>query len=138
MSEDYSEYHVFDIRCKDVLEEEGVRYAGLLNEHGTIIAGGFKDGIVKLEKDQAKFKNFIDRVIEISLRTEHEETLGKLNYISCRRDKIILLSFPFPVSRNVLLISAEPTVNIEKLAKRVAQIFGDSNLFSAWDMKNSN
>lgn len=137
MSEDASEYHVFDIRCKDVLEEEGVRYAGLLNEKGRIIAGGFKQGIVKLEKDQTKFKNFIDRVIEISLRTEHEETLGKLNYISCRRDNVILLSFPFPVSRNVLLISAEPTVNIEKLAKRVAQIFGDSSLFSAWDMKNS-
>lgn len=138
MSDDTSEYHVFDIRCKDVLEEEGVRYAGLINEHGKTIAGGFKHGIVKLEKDQAKFKNFIDRVIEISLRTEHEETLGKLNYVSCRRDKIILLSFPFPVSRNVLLVSAEPTVNIEKLAKKIAQIFGDSDLFSAWDMKNSN
>lgn len=138
MTEEVSEYGVFDIRCKDVLEEEGVRYAGLLNEQGKTIAGGFKPGIVKLEKDQIKFKNFVDRVIEISLRTENEDALGKLNYVSCRRDKVILLSFPFPVSRNVLLISAEPTVNIEKLAKRVAQIFGDSNLFSAWDMQNSN
>lgn len=137
MSEGASEYGVFDIRCKDVLEEEGVRYAGLLDEKGKTIAGGFKQGIVRLEKDQAKFKNFIDRVIEISLRTEHENTLGKLNYISCRRDNVILLSFPFPVSRNVLLVSAEPTVNIEKLAKRISEIFGGSNLFSAWDMKNS-
>jgi hypothetical protein len=53
--------------------------------------------------------------------------LGALNYIAARRDKIILISFPFPVSRHILLVSAEPGLDIEKLANIVVTIFGDSS-----------
>jgi len=130
-----SEYEVYDVRCKDVLEEEGVRFAGILNGEGMTIAGGFKPGIKRLEKDKEKFQRFMDRVIDISLLKEHDETLGKINYILCRRENVVLLSFPFPVTRHVLLVSAEPSVDAEKLASRITRIFGDSYLFSEWDMK---
>ena len=54
-----------------------------------------------------------------------------LNYIASRRDKVILISFPFPVTTNILLISAEPGLDIEKLAENVVKIFsGDSSGFT--------
>lgn len=135
MTEEVSEYRIFDVRCKDVMEEEGIRFAGILDDKGKLLAGGFKQGVSPLEKDEGKFRRFLDRVIEISFRTEQEETLGKLNYVACRRNKVVLISFPFPVSRHLLLVSAEPTVNIEKIASKVCKIFGDAKLFSEWDMK---
>jgi len=137
VSETLTEFKVFDVRCNDAMEEEGVRFCGLVDKSGNLVAGGFKKGINRLEKDGEKFKKFLERVIEISLRKEHEETLGKLNYVACRRDKVVLISFPFPVSNHILLISAEPTVNLEKLSQKISRIFGGSDLFSAWDMKSS-
>ena len=130
-----SEYKIYEVRCKDALEEEGIRFAGIIDESGKLIAGGFKPGVSSLEKDKEKFKHFMDRIIEISLRSEHKETLGELNYVACRRDKVVLISFPFPTSKHLLLISAEPNVNIEKIATKICTIFGGSKLFSAWDMK---
>ncbi|HXW01974.1 MAG TPA: DUF6659 family protein, partial [Candidatus Nitrosotenuis sp.] len=50
-------------------------------------------------------------------------TLGPINYLAARRDKLVLISFPFPVSKFVLLISAEPTVDIESVAKKVVDEF---------------
>ncbi|HEU04647.1 MAG TPA: hypothetical protein ENH95_06000, partial [Nitrosopumilus sp.] len=41
-------------------------------------------------------------------------TLGELNYVACRRDKVVLVSFPFPISKHLLLVSAEPNVSIEE------------------------
>ena len=137
MTEEVSEHRIYEVRCKDAMEEEGIRFAGIINEQGKLLAGGFKPGISPLEKNEEKFKRFMDRVIGISLRSAHENTLGKLNYVACRRNKVVLLSFPFPISRHLLLISAEPTVNIEKLAEKVCSIFGGSKLFSEWDMKTS-
>ena len=61
----------------------------------------------------------------VTLRKEFDKTLGPINYLAARRDRLVLVSFPFPVSKFVLLISAEPTVDIEKLAKAVIQIFSD-------------
>jgi len=118
------------------MEEEGVRFCGLINKNGNQVAGGFKRGVERLEKDKEKFRQFLSRVIEISLRREYDDTLGKLNYVACRRNKVVLISFPFPVSDHILLISANPSVNIEELAKKICRIFGGSNLFSAWDMKD--
>lgn len=138
MSEEVSEHTIFEVRCKDVLEEEGVRFAGIIDKHGKLLAGGFKPGITPLEKDNEKFNRFLERVINISLRKDYEETLGKLNYIACRRDKVTLISFPFPVSNQILLISVNPGINLEALASRVTKIFGGANLFSAWDMKSIN
>ena len=135
MAEEITEHTVYEVRCKDALEEEGVRFAGIINESGMLVAGGFKPGVSPLEKDKEKFKKFLERVIEISLRKEHIGTLGELNYVACRRDKVVLISFPFPISRHLLLISAEPNVSIEKLADKISKIFGGSKLFSEWDMK---
>ena len=117
------------------MEEDNVRFCGLINKNGNLIAGGFKPRVEHLVKDKEKFRSFLNRVITISLRKEHDDTLGKLNYLVCRRDKVVLISFPFPVSDHILLVSAKPTVDLEKLAERVSRIFGDSNLFSAWDIK---
>ncbi len=138
MPEEISEYRVYEVRCKDVMEEEGVRFAGIIDESRKLLAGGFKPGVSPLEKDKEKFNRFLDRVIEISLRHEHKGTLGELNYVACRRDKVVLVSFPFPISKHLLLVSAEPNVSIEKLAEKICKIFGDSKLFSEWDMKTSN
>jgi hypothetical protein len=138
MAEKVSEYKIYEVRCKDAMEEKGVRFAGIIDESGKLLAGGFKPGVSPLEKDKEKFNQFMDRVIEISLRQEHKGTLGELNYVACRRDKVVLVSFPFPISRHLLLVSAEPNVNIEKLADKICNIFGDSKLFSEWDMKSSN
>ena len=138
MAEKVSEYKIYEVRCKDAMEEKGVRFAGIIDESGKLLAGGFKPGVSPLEKDKEKFNQFMDRVIEISLRQEHKGTLGELNYVACRRDKVVLVSFPFPISRHLLLVSAEPNVNIEKLADKICKIFGVSKLFSEWDMKSSN
>ena len=134
MSQD-SEYSVFQVRCDDALDIEGMRYCGLINKDGIQIAGGYKHGVERLEKDQEEFNNFLKRIIEITLHKEPEAALGKLNYACCRRDKVVLISFPFPVSDHILLVSAKPSVNIEELAVRIARIFSDDALFSEWDMK---
>lgn len=122
------EYNIYEVRCGDVLDEEGVRFAAIINSRGKLIAGGFKKGIRALEEDKQKLEEFMKFVIKISSRREYDESLGPINYLASRRNKVILISFPFPVSHNVLLVSAEPYVNIEKLAARITQIFGDSSL----------
>lgn len=69
----------------------------------------------------------MDFASRVSLRKEYDKTLGPINYLAARRDRLVLISFPFPVSKFVLLISAEPTVDIEKIAKRVVMIFSDAS-----------
>ncbi len=116
-------YEIYDMKCQKMLDEDDIRFAGIINEDGNLVSGGFKKGITPLETDEARLKSFLEFVSKVTIRKEYDETLGPINYIAARRDKAVLVSFPFPVSRFVLLISANPSVDIEQLAKKVVDIF---------------
>ena len=118
-----TDYQIYDDKCQKILEEEEIRFAGIINESGSLVSGGFKKDIIPLEGDEARLKSFMEFISKVSIRKEYDKTLGPINYLAARRDKAVLVSFPFPVSKFVLLISANPSVDIEKLATRVMDIF---------------
>lgn len=114
---------LYDEKCEQLLQENEIRFAGIINDQGSLISGGFKKGITPLEGDETKLQSFMEFVSKISIRKEFDQSLGPINYLAARRDKAVLISFPFPVSKIILLISAEPSVDIENIAKKVVDIF---------------
>ncbi|WP_316504984.1 DUF6659 family protein [Nitrosopumilus sp.] len=112
-------------KCKELLQESEIRFAGIVDKEGQLISGGFKEGISPHEGDETRLQTFLEFVSKASIRKEYDESLGPINYLAARRDKAVLVSFPFPVTQILLLISAEPTVNIETLAKKIVEIFTD-------------
>ena len=119
----------FEPRCKEVQYHSGVRFAAIIDKDGNKIAGGFTEGVSPYEGDENNLHDFYKFAIDISLRTDHlSDSLGHLNYIASRRDKVILISFPFPISSKILLISAEPGLDIENLAVDVVKIFSSESL----------
>ena len=116
---------LYDAKCKLLLKEPEIRFAGIINKEGSLVLGGFAEGITPYENDETKLQAFYNFVSKASIRKEFDESLGPINYIAARRDKAVLVSFPFPVSQIALLISAEPNLNIENLAQKGVQIFTD-------------
>ncbi len=118
-----SSLQLYDEKCKILLNEPEIRFAGIINKEGNLVLGGFKEGLTPYENDETKLQAFYNFVSKASIRKEFDESLGPINYIAARRDKAVLVSFPFPISQILLLISAEPSINIESLAKKVVAIF---------------
>ena len=112
-------------KCNRLLSESEIRFAGIVDKVGQLISGGFKEGLIPYEDDETRLQSFLEFVSKASIRTEYDESLGPINYLAARRDKAVLVSFPFPITQVLLLISAEPTANIVNLAKKVVEIFTD-------------
>ena len=114
-------YPGYDEKCKKLTRENEIRFAGIIDESGAIVAGGFKSGLDPLEKDRLRLEEFMEFVYEISQRKSFDGSLGPINYLAARRDKIVLVSFP--MTDLTLLISADHTIDIEKLANHVVDVF---------------
>ncbi len=127
MSDNTAGLELYGKKCDQLLIESEIRFAGIVDQNGQLIAGGFKEGLTPYEGDETKLQAFFDFVSKASIRKEFDESLGPINYLAARRDKAVLVSFPFPITQILLLISAEPTVNIEVLAKKVVEIFTNVN-----------
>ena len=123
MSEQSDVITLYSQKCATLLDDAEIRFAGIVDKNGKLVTGGFKEGLTPYEGDETKLQSFFDFVSKASIRKEFDESLGPINYLAARRDKAVLVSFPFPVTQILLLISAEPTAHIEDLAKKVVGIF---------------
>ncbi len=116
------EYKIFQQKCDRLLQEDEIRFAGLINGMGRLVAGGFKKGVSPLEDDAERQKMYMELALRVSMRMEFDYSLGKVKYSASRREKSVMMSFP--ISNNVLLISAEPDVDIDNTAKKVMKMCG--------------
>ena len=120
---DESRYKMYEEKCNKILAEDDIRFAGIVDVDGRLVAGGQREGVPPLEDSESKLQSFIEFVSKVSIRKDYDDSLGPINYLAARRDKLVLVSFPFPISKILLLVTAEPTANIENLAKNVVDIF---------------
>lgn len=112
----------YEKRCNELLEDDEVRFAGLLDEFGKLLAGGYNQGIdPRLSEEQHSIvcKELSARV---SKRKKYDTELGRVKYSASRREHVVIMSFP--IYEKVVMIVAEPHVNIDRLAFRIIEKLG--------------
>lgn len=116
------EYWLFDQKCNRLLQDDAIRFAGFINSMGRLVAGGFKEGIKPLEDEAERQKMYMELALRVSMRKDFDYSLGPVKYSASRRQKAVMISFP--INSNVLLVSAEPTVDIDKFSNKIMKIIG--------------
>ena len=99
-----------------------MRFAGLLDEFGKLLAGGYKQNInPRLTEEQHDLvcKELASRVAK---RKKYDTELGHVKYSASRREHVVIMSFP--IYEKVIMIVAEPHVNIDRLAFRIIEKLG--------------
>jgi hypothetical protein len=117
-----NEFFLFEQKCQNLLKEPEIRFAGLINPMGHLVAGGMKKGLKPLEDDADMRKLYMELILRVSTRQEFDQTLGEVKYSASRRTKAVVMSFP--IDNKVLLVSANPDVSIDDTAKKVMKIAG--------------
>ena len=117
-----NEYYPFEEKCQSLLKESEIRFAGLINHMGHLVAGGMKPGTKPLEEEADMRKLYMELILRVSTRKEFDYSLGPVEYSASRREKAVVLSFP--IGNKVLLVSANTNVNIDETAKKIKKICG--------------
>jgi hypothetical protein len=107
---------------KKILLEPEIRFCGLVDYNGELISGEIKRGIILLENDQRRRKMFQELAHRVANRSEFDANLGRVKYSSSRREKVVIMSFP--LGRYVILVIAEPHVNIDRLGWKIIDKLG--------------
>ena len=109
-------------KCRKILEDEEIRFVGLLDEYGTTLAGGYKDGMnprLTPEQHKSVCQELASRVAK---RKKFDTELGRVKYSASRREHVVIMSFP--IYDKVIMIVAEPNVNIDRLSFRILDKLG--------------
>lgn len=117
-----NEYWTLNQKCNLVLQEDNVRFAGIVNRMGKLVAGGFKNGIEPLVDDAELQKMYLELALRVSMRQEFDYCLGPVKYTVSKREKTTVMSFP--LDSNILLVSIEPSIPIDMMANKIMKIIG--------------
>lgn len=114
------ELFLYDLKCVRLLREPDITFAGLIDQMGNLVAGGFKHGVLPREDEAERRKMYSDVVLRVSLRKDFDYSMGPVMYSASRREEAVMISFP--LGRRVLLVTAEPDVDIDKIAQKIIKI----------------
>ena len=112
-------FSINDIQKKinDILTEPEIRFAGLIDSEGELVAGGFREGVIPFENDERRRQMFLQLSHRVANREGFDANLGRVKYSSSRREKVVMMSFP--LGRHVIMIITETSVNIDRLGLKI-------------------
>lgn len=102
-----------------ILSDQEVRFAGIVDSKGVLISKKFRKGVVPFESDEGQKKIYQEIAARVSARKKFDHSMGPVKYSASRREKIVIMSFP--INNEILFITAEPNINIDRLAYRIMQ-----------------
>ncbi len=84
----------FRKKCQQILKvSKSIRYAGVINEYGRTLSGIIRPGVKPLLKsEQVKNEFFIISTL-MTLRKSSDSSLGKLDYLVLKHQKVSVLAF---------------------------------------------
>lgn len=117
------QHNLLDIFCNEMCEKTKIRFCGIINSMGRLVGGSFKNGIQPLDNDLQRQMLYMQSRIELSLKSEFNDSLGFVNYIVTYRDKVLIINIPSDSQQHHILISAERDSNVDELVRDVVNLF---------------
>jgi hypothetical protein len=100
-----------------------IRYAGLIDETGSLIVGGMRHGIDSIVDQPSEELYLTHTALRKSMRERFDDTMGKARFVYVEREKLSLLTFY--LDKKMLLITLEPNMesqNVIDLAEDILDI----------------
>jgi len=97
-----------------------IRFAGVINENGRLVAGGMKEGIQPLESERNDEMLFMELALRVRMRKEFDDQLGKVKFSLAQRDRALAMSFP--IGEDTLYVYAEPDADHKELPTKIIEI----------------
>jgi len=109
-------------KIKEIVSEPEIRFCGLIDSSGQLIAGDLDSKIIPLENDQRRKQMYQELAHRVANRKGFDANLGRVKYSSSRREKVVMMSFP--IGKYIIMVIAEPSVNIDRLGWKILNKLG--------------
>jgi hypothetical protein len=105
---------VFDI-------DPAIRFAGVIDRMGKLIAGGMRPGLKPLESIKDMDRLYLEFALRNAMRREFDGEFGPTVYAMSERERIKIATFPMP-GDSLLLISIERAKPHDRIISRVLEL----------------
>lgn len=106
-------------KCTFLLRDDGIFFAGFINNNGRLFAGGFKENSQLIESETTKQMLCMTQSLTTSMRQDFDHCFGPVHYTVSKGKKITMISFKLEQFVFLSLIDSNHDVisMVEKIEK---------------------
>ena len=97
-----------------------VRFAGVINSRGRLIAGGMISSKKRLGDRKRDEMLYMELALRVKMRSEFDDDLGKVKFSLSFREKLIVMSFP--MKNDVLFVSLDKKMSFDKIPFKILKL----------------
>ncbi len=107
--------------CDSVLAvDPKIRFAGVINERGRLVAGGMRANVEPLESKKDDEMIFMELALRVKMRKEFDKQLGPVNFAMASRERALAISAI--INDDILYVVSEPDTDYGSLPKKILKI----------------
>jgi hypothetical protein len=116
-----SKIHDYAKICNSILSiDPKIRFSGVINERGRLVAGGMRENVEPLESEKDDEMIFMELALRVKMRKEFDKQLGLVNFALASRERALAISVP--INNDILYVVAEPDSDYGVLPKKILEI----------------
>lgn len=100
--------------------DQKIRFVGVINERGRLVAGGMKENVEPLESEKDDEMIFMELALRVKMRKEFDKQLGQVNFAMASRQRALAISVI--INDDILYIVSEPDSDYGLLPKKILEI----------------
>ena len=100
--------------------DQKIRFVGVINERGRLVAGGMKENVEPLESEKDDEMIFMELALRVKMRKEFDKQLGPVNFAMASRQRALAISVI--INDDILYIVSEPDSDYGSLPKKILEI----------------
>jgi len=107
--------------CDSVIKiDPKIRFAGVINDRGRLVAGGMKKNVDPLESEKDDEMIFMELALRVKMRKEFDKQLGPVTFAMASRERAIAISVL--LGEDILYVVSEPDADYGVLPKKILKI----------------
>ena len=80
--------------CNATLEDSDVKFIGVINTLGNLIAGGFRKDLVPIGTEDKRKMMYMQLKLDLNMRKEYDDLYGPVQYVTSKRKDAEKISIP--------------------------------------------
>lgn len=97
-----------------------IRFVGVINERGRLVAGGMKENVEPLESEKDDEMIFMELALRVKMRKEFDKQLGPVNFAMASRQRALAISVI--INDDILYVVSEPDSDYGSFPKKIIEI----------------
>jgi hypothetical protein len=119
---------ILDQLCNPIFAlDSTIRFAGIINKMGKLVAGGMKQGLESMENNEKSLELYLEFVLKNEMNKDFDPEFGRTIYSFSEREKIKLASFPLD-DNYLLRVSIDKDGAHNEIIERILELLKKNGL----------